>query len=80
MQVYRTDPLPKQVCESCLLNLKSLHSFHETALGTAKKQQERLKLNGNNQDSVHLYLEQVDSRRKEKVSGDYVFLLFVLDL
>ncbi|KAG5887935.1 hypothetical protein JTB14_003030 [Gonioctena quinquepunctata] len=41
--IYRTDPLSKQICESCLENLNSLNKFKKNALATAEKQKENMK-------------------------------------
>lgn len=43
MQIYRTDPLSKQICESCFTNINSLHKFKKTAQETAERQKEKLK-------------------------------------
>lgn len=43
LQIYRTDPLSKQICESCLIKINSLYKFKKTAQETAEKQKEKLK-------------------------------------
>nr|CAH7747198.1 unnamed protein product [Callosobruchus chinensis] len=41
--IYRTDPLSKQVCESCYNHLGALYTFKKAALETADRQKSKLK-------------------------------------
>lgn len=43
MQIYRTDPLSKQICESCYSNINTLHKFKKSVQEIAEKQKEKLR-------------------------------------
>lgn len=42
-QIYRKDPLSKVICEKCLDNVKHIHAFRKSTLGTVDQQIKRLK-------------------------------------
>ncbi|XP_074032895.1 uncharacterized protein isoform X2 [Leptinotarsa decemlineata] len=55
--IYRTDPLSKQICESCYYNLNSLSAFKKNALKTADNQKDKLKTDSDPDDrDVQLFL------------------------
>ncbi|KAF2903459.1 hypothetical protein ILUMI_02721 [Ignelater luminosus] len=59
--IYRTDPLPKQVCNSCYKNLIEFSNFKKTTLKTFERQKERLRENNSeNNVSVRLYLNALE--------------------
>lgn len=43
MQIYRTDPLSKQICESCHININTLYKFKKSVQEIAEKQKEKLR-------------------------------------
>ena len=57
MQIYRTDPLSKQICEKCFNNLDTVAKFKRTSLDTAEKHKEKLRTNGDRENTdVRLFL------------------------
>lgn len=62
LQIYRTDPLPKHICESCYLNLSTMFAFRKTSLETFDKQKQRLRTNSTGSSiNVRLYLNTLDN-------------------
>lgn len=61
MQIYKSDPLSKEICEECLSSLDSLSAFYNQTVETAKKQQERLKSISDGNSNVETYLGQLES-------------------
>ncbi|KAJ8924959.1 hypothetical protein NQ315_001124 [Exocentrus adspersus] len=55
--IYRTDPLSKHVCEKCLDQLESLAKFKKTSQDTAERHKEKLKTNGDRENTdIQLFL------------------------
>lgn len=73
LQIYRTDPLSKEVCRDCLENLVNFYKFRKDSVNVASRQAQRLKTGVRN-EAVDLYLGQVENGHDESVS--YFFLLF----
>lgn len=42
LQIYRTDPLSKQICEGCYINVSTLHKFKKSVQEIAEKQKKKL--------------------------------------
>ncbi|KAK9881406.1 hypothetical protein WA026_016296 [Henosepilachna vigintioctopunctata] len=65
--VCRTDPLSKSVCAECLENLNNLYKFKKKTLEVANKHKEKLRTNGDNDESVQVFLsyEKVNNGESE---------------
>lgn len=68
MQIYRTDPLSKEVCSECLENLVNFYKFRRDSVDVASRQATRLK-NGVRNEAVDLYLGQIENGYDETVSS-----------
>ncbi|XP_050501254.1 uncharacterized protein LOC126881193 isoform X2 [Diabrotica virgifera virgifera] len=69
--IYRTDPLSKQICESCSETLNSLSSFKKNCEEISQKQKEKLKEDPDNKYEEFLTCgEEKVKEQKEKLKED----------
>lgn len=74
MQLYKTDPLSKRVCEKCVSNLQIISSLKKLSRKTQEKYVEKLKNQGDTTDkNVLLFLGCTGS----KVSFTKMFTLIL---
>uniref|UniRef100_A0A6P7GXV5 Zinc finger protein hangover-like n=1 Tax=Diabrotica virgifera virgifera TaxID=50390 RepID=A0A6P7GXV5_DIAVI len=72
--IYRTDPLSKQICESCSETLNSLSSFKKNCEEISQKQKEKLKEDPDNKYEEFLTC----GEEKVKVSAP-LFVIHILN-
>lgn len=58
--IYRTDPLPKQICEDCYTNLANFSSLKRISYETLERQKERLVECNDENISVQLFLNALE--------------------
>lgn len=78
MQVYRTDPLSKQICERCCIQLENVAKFKKNSQDTAERHKENLKSNNDQENTdVQLFLGcDVDMVSIHYANATRLFLLF----
>lgn len=62
LQIYRTDPLSKQICHDCFSKLETFYKFKKTSLATATRHKKHLLNTENNSNKrIQLYLSCEDT-------------------
>lgn len=80
MQIYRTDPLSKQICERCCVQLESVAKFKKISQDTAERHKEKLKSNNDQENTdIRLFLgcdDDMVSTRYVDVAGLFLFVYY----
>ena len=72
MQLYRTDPLSKDVCESCIDALFAFDAFKKNALANLHKQKKELNSRNTHDTEVQLYLKMLENEKVVSLLSYYI--------